>query len=258
MSMPITTNEAFVAAATPTPVEDAPVTPVATAGQTFTAEDLERVRQQEKSKLYPQLEEQNKKIAELLAKDAEREAEAAKRREAREAKRLEDERAAKEAAEAELSAKELLALKEQEFQSQLAAERAEREKAFALLAREREFIQLQEIRQQKVEAARDNILPELVDLISGNSPEEIDQSISDLTLRSNRIFEAATSATQQSRAALPGTRVTAPASGPLDTNSDPQTYTPDSLRDMSMADYAKNRDRLLGASGINRGQGLFG
>jgi flagellar biosynthesis GTPase FlhF len=252
---PTTATEAFEAETSTTPVEPVP-TP--SAGRTFTAEDLERVREQEKSKLYPQLEEQNRKIAELLAKDEAREAEAAKRREARAAKQAEEERAAKEAAEAELSAKELLAHREQEWQAQLAAERAEREKAFALLQREREFQNLQEIRQQKVEAAREHILPELVDLISGNSPEEIDQSISDLTLRSNRIFEAATSATQQSRAALPGTRITAPASGPLDTNSDPQTFTPDSLQNMSMADYAKNRDRLLGAGGTNRGQGLFG
>ena len=57
---------------------------------------------------------------------------------------------------------------------------------------------------------------------------------------------------------MAGTRVTAPASGPLDNDSEQRSYSPESIRDMSLADYAKQRAKLLGEAAGNRGRGLFG
>lgn len=229
-----------------------------TAPATFTAEDIARARAQEKDKLYTSMDKMKEELAQLKAeRDAQAAAEAERKarraeREAEAAKKKEKE------AEQELSFKELLEKKEAELQAQLEAERAEREKAFALLEREREFQELQAYRQQRLEAERENIIPELIDLIKGDSKDEIEQSISELTAKSAKIFESVAQASQQTRKDMVGARVTAPASGPLDNNSDSTSYSPDSIRDMSLSDYAKNRAKLLGTASNNRGQGLFG
>jgi len=221
----------------------------------FTADDLAKARAQEKAKLYPQME---KMANELAALKKVQEEEAAKR-EAKVAEReaLQAEQAKKKDEE-ELSAKELLAKKEQEFLSQLEAERLERERAFALLHKEQELNQLTNYRQSRTEQERDNIVPELIDLISGNTQDEVEDSIALLREKSQSILQSAQAAMQSAKQQMAGTRITAPASGPLDNDSENNSYTPDSIRDMSLADYAKQRAKLLGTAASNRGQGLFG
>jgi hypothetical protein len=220
-------------------------------------EAIQKARAQEKAKLYPQMEKLQEELS-LLRKEREdrqaQEAERAAKRQAREAERAAE---AKAKAEDEMSFKKLLKTKEEEWASKLESERLEREKAFALLEREREFQELQQYRQQRLESERDNIIPELIDLISGNSKDEIEQSILGLKERSAKIFDSVAQVAQQSRKEMVGTRVTAPASGPLDNDSEQNSYLPNDITKMSMADYAKNRAKLLGNSN-NRGQGLFG
>jgi len=217
----------------------------------FTAEDLAKARAQEKAKLYPQIE---KMAEELAAMKKAKEEEDAKRA----AKRAERETKLKQKEENELSFKELLAKKEQEFNSQLENERLEREKAIALLEKERQYQELQNYRQRRVEEERDAIVPELVDLIDGDTPDAVEQSIATLKEKSARISDSVKQAMTSAKQQMVGARVTAPASGPLDNDSEQQLTTPDSVRDMSMADYAKNRAKLLGSASTNRGQGLFG
>jgi hypothetical protein len=113
-------------------------------------------------------------------------------------------------------------------------------------------------RQQRLEAERENIIPELVDLIEGNNRDEIEQSIASLKDKSARILDSAAQAMSSARREMAGARVTAPASGPLDNDTEQRSYSPDSIRDMSLADYAKNRAKLLGDATNNRGRGLFG
>jgi hypothetical protein len=209
--------------------------------EVFTAEDLARVREQEKSKVYPQLERMKEEISALKREKEQREVEEARRK-----------------AEEEMEVRDLLSKKEQEFTAQLEAERLERERAFALLETEKRFQELQSYRQQRVEQERDAIIPELLDLVDGSSLEEIDASINSLRERSERILESAQQAMQSARRDMAGSRVTAPAAGPLDTDPDNRMYTPDDIRGMSMADYMKNRQRLLGDSASSRGRGLFG
>jgi hypothetical protein len=221
------------------------------------AEAIQKARAQEKAKLYPQVEKLQEELS-LLRKEREErqalEAERAAKRQAREAERLAEKKAQEEE---EMSFKKLLKTKEQEWEEKLTSERQERERAFALLEREREFQELSAYRQQRLEQERDNIIPELVDLISGNSRDEIEQSIAGLKERSAKIFDSVAQVAQQSRKEMVGTRITSPASGPLDNDSDSRTYSPDDISNMSLADYAKNRSKLLGNS-KNSGQGLFG
>lgn len=226
-------------------------------GAKYTTEDIAKARAQEKAKLYPQLEKTQEELAavkKILEEQQAKEAERAAKRAERAAAVAEEK---KKQEEDEMSFKTLLSTKEKEWKTQLETERLEREKAFALLEREREFQELSAYRQQRLEQERDAIIPELIDLISGNNKDEIEASISGLKERSSKIFESVAQVAQQSRKEMVGTRITSPASGPLDNNSDSLSLTPDSIANMSMADYAKNRQKLLGGSN-NRGQGLFG
>jgi DNA repair exonuclease SbcCD ATPase subunit len=223
----------------------------------YTADDIAKAREQEKAKLYPQMEKMKEELASLkkareeeLAKKAERDAERA-------AKKAKEEAERKQKEEEELSVKELLSKKEQEWQAQLETERLERERAFALLEQERKFQELSNYRQSRLEQERDNIVPELIDLISGNTKEEIEQSITMLKDKSASISSSVQQAMQAAKQQMVGTRVTSPAAGPLDNDSSQQSLTPDSIRDLSMAEYAKQRAKLLGTAASNRGQGLF-
>lgn len=227
------------------------------ASPTFTADDLAKARAQEKEKLYPQVEKLKEELALLKQQQAERDAEEAKRKDERKKREAEAAKKKKEEEEAALEVRELLKKKEEEWQAQLESERLEREKAFALLDQERRFQQLMNYRSMRLEQERENIIPELIDMISGNSEDEIEQSIAGLKAKSAKILEAVSQAGVQNRKEMVGTRVTVPASGPLDNDSEQRTYSPDDITNMSMADYAKNRAKLLGA-GNNSGQGLFG
>lgn len=227
------------------------------ASQTFTADDLAKARAQEKEKLYPQVEKLKEELSLLKQQQAERDAEEAKRKEERKKREAEAAKKKKDEEEAALEVRELLKKKEEEWQAQLESERLEREKAFALLDQERRFQQLMNYRSMRLEQERENIIPELIDMISGNSEDEIEQSIAGLKAKSAKILEAVSQAGVQNRKEMVGTRVTVPASGPLDNDSEQRTYSPDDISSMSMADYAKNRAKLLG-SGNNSGQGLFG
>ena len=223
----------------------------------YSADDLAKAREQEKAKLYPQMEKMKEELATLKKAREEEAAKEAEREAKRAAKEAEKAAKAKQKEEEELSVKELLSKKEQEWESRLEAERLERERAFAMLEKEREFQELNNYRQGRLEQERDNIVPELIDLISGNTKDEIEQSISMLKEKSASISSSVQQAMQTAKQQMAGTRITNPAAGPLDNDSSQQSLTPDSIRDLSMAEYAKQRAKLLGTAASNRGQGLF-
>ena len=216
------------------------------------AEDLiAKAREQEKQKLYPQMERLKEELSALRKEKEEKEAEEARLR-------AEAEADAKRRAEEEMDVRELLKSKEQEWMMQLEAERMERERAIALLDQERQFQELQQYRTQRVEDERENIIPELLDLVHGDSADEIEASISSLKDRSARILDSAQQAMSSARRDMVGTRTTIPAAGPLDTDSENRMFSPEDISKMSMSDYQKYRERLLGATANSRGRGLFG
>lgn len=130
----------------------------------------------------------------------------------------------------------------------------------AILERERQFTELMQYRGQAMQSeVGDQILPELRDLVAGNTREEIDASISALAQRSGAILQQVAQATQQTRQGARGVGVTAPPVGPMDTDSGQQTVTADDIRNMDMTQYAQNRGRLLGAAAQQqRDRGMFG
>jgi hypothetical protein len=222
-----------------------------TTNRFYTDEDLAKVRSQEKDKLYPQIENLKEELNSLRKEKEEEAARRAAEAEA-EAARIREE------ALSELDTKSYADARLAELQEQLERERQERERAFALLEREKTFADLQAYRQEVLEQERESIIPELVDLISGNTREEITTSVESLKERSARILESAQSAMQNARKEMTGTRATLPPAGPLETNSEQRNLTPQEIASMSMNDYAKYRSRLLSPSAQGKSSGLFG
>lgn len=251
----VDTPEAQEAFLTDIPVPtETKVTQVKTDGlsdKSYTEEDLRRVREQEKSKLYPQIDSLKEEVN-LLKKDRE---ERVAQVEAEKAAAEEENR---KKTESEMDVRQLLEIKEKEWAQKLEAERSERERAFTLLERERQYAELSEYRTRRLEDERDNIMPELVDLISGNTPDEIENSITGLRERSSRILESAQSAMQNARKEMTGSRVTAPPTGPMDTNMEQNSFTAEQIAAMSVTEYAKYRGKLLGKSASGQGKGIFG
>jgi len=233
---------------------DAP-TVTTTSSKFYTDEDLAKVRSQEKDKLYPQIDKLKEEV-ENLKKEKQEEA---ARKAADEAAKMAAESAKQQAQlEDELDAKSLIKVKEQEWSEQLERERTERERAFALLERERDFANLQSYKQTKLEQERDNIMPELLDLVSGNTAEEVDARLESLKERSARILESAQSAMQNARKEMTGTRATLPPAGPLETNTEQRNFTAQDIASMSMNEYAKYRDKLMSDTARGKSKGLFG
>ena len=217
----------------------------------YTDEDLAKVRSQEKDKLYPQIENLKEELNSLR-----REKEEEATRKAAEAQAAADR--AKLEQESELDAKSLLEVRTRELQEQLERERVERERAFALLEREKTYADLQSYRQQVLEQERDNIIPQLVDFVQGNTREEITASVEQLKERSASILESAQSAMQNARKEMKGTSITTPPAGPLETNTEQRMLTPQEIASMSMNDYAKYRDKLMSETARGKSRGLFG
>jgi hypothetical protein len=215
--------------------------------KSYTEDDLKRVREQEKGKLYDTIESLKGEVN-LLAKDREeRLAEADRLR-----KDAEDD--ARKKAESEMDTRELLSLKEKEWMAQLEEVKNENARSLALVERERQYAALTEFRSRRVQEEQDNIIPELVDLISGNTPEEIEQSITGLRDRSSKILDSASQAMQSARREMTGTRPTLPPT--MENNSDQQQFSAEQIAAMSVTEYAKVRERL----GMGRGtdKGIFG
>lgn len=214
----------------------------------YTEVDLKRVREQEKSKLYPQIDSLKEEIN-LLKKDREAQlAEAA-------AIAKEKEEAARKLAESEMDVRALLEKKEQEWTAQLEEIRQEGARKDALLERERQYAELTAYRNRRLAEEQDNIMPELVDLISGNNADEIEQSITGLRERSSKILESAQQAMQNARRDMKGTSTTLPPT--MENNSGQQQFTADQIAAMSVTEYAKYRDRLFPGAN-NQNKGLFG
>ena len=233
---------------------------------TFTQADLEaaiqKARQQEKDKLYGKVNGLEERLAEIANREAERVAlEEAARREAEDKARV--------AEEENLSAKELLARREAEWQEQfnqsqrtleerLAQIAQEREQEQALLAKERQFAELQTYKAQRLEQEKDTVAPQFHDFIGGSTPEEIEQSIAIAKAKSAEVAEQFQAAMQARQAQQRGVSVSGYAPvGPPDFEAGNRQYSAQDIENMSMEEYRKHRQNFIG-QGASNNRGLFG
>ncbi len=224
--------------------------------RTFSEGDVEKIRQQEKDKLYKRLEDSDGRVKSLEEQLTvlNHESEETRAEAARLAKAEAD--ALRKREEEELSAKELLTKRETEFDTKLKHVETEWEQRIAkieeeralqdeMLEKERRVRELEVYLQRRSTEEEEFIIPELRDLISGSSEDEIEQSIGILKDRSSAILESIQQSTQPS--GLRGSPVTAPPVGPMETQESQQTLSAEDIRDMPMEQYMQMRDRLLKA-----------
>lgn len=239
------------------PESPPPVPPPAAPTQTFTVEDIERARREERDKLYGRLTNTGEKLKtleeEMQVLRQEREARLTAESDAR--KQAED--LARQKDQDELSAKELLSKREQEWEAKQEQLRREMETRMAILQKEAEFSQLKAYIQKRLAEERGEIEENLIDLVTGNNEQEVDASIALMKERSKRILENAKQAFGQQRSQMPG--VSSAAGGSIDPAANPggQQLTDEDIRKMGWKDYAKFRDQH-GIGGTSSNYGIYG
>lgn len=227
------------------PVEEAKPSP------SFTQEDIERARAQEKDKLYPKIDRLQKRLDEFTS-----EAEDQKRQLAEEQARVDAERKRRE--EEEMSARELIERKDQEWSQKFEAAQEEslqkinalEEEAArnaALLEKEQQYQELMTYKNRRLQEEQDSLMPELLEFVTGNNKEEIDAAISVVQQRTSAIME-------QMKANLPvqptpprGVPATGASPDTMDNSMEQQTFSEADLANMDMQTYIENRDRLKAA-----------
>ncbi|MFD6934653.1 hypothetical protein ACFWAP_00660 [Streptomyces goshikiensis] len=235
-----------------------PEAPQEPAAGRFSAEDLEKVRREEREKLYGRLSQQDE-----ILKATQTELEAARRvREEKEAaeasarQHAEDEAKAKR--EAELSAKTLLKEREEAWEKRFTDLQSQYERDRELFAREQEYARLQQVRNDILAAEADHIAPELVDLVHGNTEDELRQSVELMKQKSAAIVAQIQQTQVAARASMRGTAPTGYGVGPADTDAGYRQYSSGDIKSMPMSEYAKLRGQLLpAASAARSNQGMF-
>lgn len=223
--------------------------PASSNSKLFTEEDIAHARREEKDKLYTKLSKLEEEL-ETIRKEREEAA-----RLAREAAEAED-RARREREEAEMSAKDLLAKKEDEWTARINTAQQEWEQKFmalqqesearqAMLDKEREFQEVQSYMNRRIQEEQANLMPELMDDIKGNSIEEIEAAIQSVITKTSAIMQKVQPLLEQAQQRPRGISSTgAIPSGPLDNATEQQTITVSDVKGMTMEQWAQVRGRL--------------
>lgn len=251
VSTPAVSTSPYTASTAPTWVPNA--TP-----QYFTAEDVEKIRQQEKEKLYQRLESQQTQINEFRTAVEELRADKKARDEelAKQQKAASD--AARSAEEEKLTAQELIKSQREQMEKEQAKLREDMEMKIALMQKEQEFLQVKAYIQRRVaeEIAANNIIPDIAEYVNGTNQEEIEASIAKAREKTANIVKGA----QSMMSPVPGgVSPTGGPSGPLDNLSGPRQMTLEELKAMPVnsPEYMAYR-RQQGLDRAGNGQGLFG
>lgn len=205
--------------------------------------ERERVRQEEKDKLYPTIEELRTQTR-TLTEEREQRLEA----EAEEQQRLAEE--ARLAQEAEMDVTTRFDSYRSEMDQRFAELEEARQRDAALLERERMYGQLQAYRAERIAQEANDIAPQFVDYIGGNTQEEIEASIASAKTKTAEIVQQFNEAQLQGRRTSAPPIAGAPPVDPTQMTGEGQTQelSPEEIRNMTMAEYGQYRSQLLGAS----------
>jgi hypothetical protein len=212
------------------------------------AAERDRVAQETKAALSPELQAARQRLKELEDADAARVAQA-------------NEAAAQAAAAAQAKADEEKSAKDlllEERAQRLAMEanfKEELSQRDAILAREREFAGLQVYKAQVLAANADQILPEFADLIGGNTEEEINASVQGMIQRTQAVLQNFGAAQQEGQRQMPTVSPNSPAIGPEGWLPGSKTYTAAQIAAMNMTEYSDFRQKI--GMGNGQGRGLY-
>ena len=218
-------------------------------GPLYTAEDLERVRAEEKEKLYARLNGKDSELKDIQERMAAWEKEKADLAAAEQKAKEEAEAVRKAKEEEQMELRDLLERRDAENKARLDEMNSRFEQERAVFEQERRFNELQEYRRSMVEQHGEFIMPELRDYVRGDSVEEIDASIADLRARTEAIMaNVRENLTAPPAPPMRGTSTTTPPVGPLEQEPGNQSFSPQDIRNMTPQQYAKHREGLLQAA----------
>lgn len=204
----------------------------------YTEDDIQRIRREEKDKLYGRIEEMSKQLETL---DAERKA----AEEARQAEIAAKEAQARREEEEKMETRELLERKEQEWSSRFSDLESQYAADKAVFEKERAFQRIEQYKQERIAQEAEYIMPELRDLIGGSDEAAIDNSIEEMKARTAAIMAQVTQSAQDQRQAMRGAAPTAPPVGPMEQMQTYETITAEDISSMDMETYRKYRETLL-------------
>jgi len=225
--------------------------------RTFTAADLERIRKEEKDKLYPEIDRLTASIKAIEDQRAQELAEAARKQQEKEA-------TVQAKKEEEMSAKQLLEQKLKEtndnWEERFTKLQSEREADRAILAKERAYNELVDYRASRLQDEKDEIAPQFHNFIMGETKEQIDNAIAQAKVQTQSIYDEVATARAQQQAQMRGVSPTGYTSmGPLEGAMGQKTYTQADINNMSMAEYAVFRQESgLAGNDAARSRGIFG
>lgn len=210
-------------------------------GNYFTAEDVERVRREEKDKLYSKISSMESQLGEMRSEREERLRLEQEARDAAEAERkaLEEEK---------MTAKQLIERTREEYDQRINDLQQNYDRDRALFEQERRLMEVDQYRQARIEQDAEYIMPELRDLVRGNTEEEIEASIEEMKIRTEVIMQNMNAAAVDQRQMQRGVAPTAPPVGPMEQASTYESLSPDDIRGMDMETYRKYRERLIPAA----------
>jgi hypothetical protein len=215
--------------------------------------ERERVRQEEKDKLYPTIEELKEGNKTLMQeREARLEAEAA------EQQRLQEE--TRQAQEAEMDVSTRFDSYKSDMDQRFQQLEEARLRDQAALEKERQFGQLQAYRAERITQESNEIAPQFMDYITGNTEEQIEASIAAAKAKTAEIVQQFNEAQLNGRRSSAPPIAGAPPVDPTQMTGDQQTreLTAEEIRDMSMAEYGQYRSQLLSAGSQKvRDQGLY-
>ena len=218
----------------------------------YTEDDVARIRKEEKDKLYNRIETQAGQLTEFQQQMAQLQEERDARAEAEREARDEAERLQRAQEEAELDAKQLIERRDAEWSTRFSDMEARMEQERAIYEQERRYTELMEYRNNVLRQNEGRIVPQLVDLVTGSTTEEIDQSIADLIAKSDAIFEEYKVAAQGQRTAMRGTAATAPPVGPMENESSYESLSVADISNIPMSEWPKYRQQLLNQNAAQR------
>lgn len=207
----------------------------------FTAEDIERARQEEKEKLYGRISQMDDRLKSFESERAEREAAEQQAVEEAEARRKAEE-------EETMKLRDLLERRESEWNERFDRIESERQQERAIAEKESRLRELEGYARDRVAQESEYIMPELRDLIGGNNEDEIERAIGEMKDRTASIMQSAGAAQQLQRQDMRGTAPTAPPVGPLEQQPATDQLSAQDIESMDMDTYRKNRSALMQAA----------
>jgi hypothetical protein len=226
------------------PPEQAQQPPQGT-GRFFSEEDVERIRQQEKDKLYGRIEEMGTELRTMREEAVAREQAA---QEAIQQAAAAEAEAQRQREEEELSVRELLTRREQEWETRFTEQQQSYARDRAIFDQERSLTLLGEYRRDRIEQESPFIIPELRNFVNGNSPEEIDQSIEFIKQQSAAIsanFAAAAEQQVQQQPFRGAAMPSVPPVGPMEQLPSYESMSPEVIAAMDNETYKRYRPQLL-------------